>query len=465
MATDIGEFLHTPLAGAAACLDRPAVVGRDHDWTWRQVHAASLDLADQMDGTVELCNLCESHLGFLIVWLAAWRLGCHQLLPPSGGYSDLVTTLKSSANPLIVVDDARQVQPHWDEHARILVLSPNAGSTKVSDADLVWSPDWDTPLVRIHTSGSTGAPEPHCKTLGQLVRGALVLGARIEQLLDDNLRTLQQMVCSVRPQHMFGIEASIMLALVHGIPVFDRRPLFPADVRAAFEQCKGNVLWTTTPLHLRALAQSGETLRHCRAIISSTMPLASELAAQVETMTGAPVLEIYGSSETGAVAMRRTAGDVRWRPLQGVTFEPTTQGTLFSGTHFSSPQLLADRIEPDAQGDFRLLGRQADLIKIAGRRASLAGLDLLLQDLPGLVDGAFYLPPSGKPTERLVLIHAGASLDRTAVQAWLRERMDAPFLPRAIICVDRLPRTKNGKLVRASLDDIYTNWLAGRKAR
>ena len=48
-----------------------------------------------------------------------------------------------------------------------------------------------------------------------------------------------------------------------------------------------------------------------------------------------------------------------------------------------------------------LLGRQADLVKIGGRRASLAGLNLLLQDLPGLHDGVFYLPDTGDPTERL----------------------------------------------------------------
>ncbi|HSV81061.1 MAG TPA: beta-hydroxyacyl-ACP dehydratase, partial [Ramlibacter sp.] len=65
------------------------------------------------------------------------------------------------------------------------------------------------------------------------------------------------------------------------------------------------------------------------------------------------------------------------------------------------------------------------------------------------------LPATGAPTERLVLIHAGAPLDRAAALAWLRERMDPVFLPRTFIHVDRLPRVDTGKLPRAALDLLY----------
>ena len=194
------------------------------------------------------------------------------------------------------------------------------------------------------------------------------------------------------------------------------------------------------------------------------MPLAPALAAQVETLAHAPVAEIYGSTETGVVAMRRGALDPRWRPVQGVRIESEGESTRAWGTHFPSPQTLADQVELDAQGGFTLLGRRGDLIKIAGRRASLAGLNLLLQDLPGLTDGVFYLPATGAPAERLVLIHAG-ELDRAAAEAWLRERIDPVFLPRTLIRVERLPRTEGGKLPRAALDQIYADRLAQRKIR
>ena len=77
----------------------------------------------------------------------------------------------------------------------------------------------------------------------------------------------------------------------------------------------------------------------------------------------------------------------------------------------------------------------------------------------------FYLPATGAPAERLVLIHAGEPLDRAAAEAWLRERIDPVFLPRTIIRVERLPRTEGGKLPRAALDQIYADRLRKGKSR
>ena len=171
----------TPLLAAAAHLDSPAVIGDGRDWTWRDVHAASVVLAQRLEDASTVCNLCSSRVGFLVTWLAALRRGCLQLLPPSGGHADLIAILKSAADPVIVVDDARLLQPHWAEHARCMVHSPQAQSSAPSDASLAWNPDLDAPLLRLYTSGSTGAPEPQIKTLGQFARGAQVLAARLDR--------------------------------------------------------------------------------------------------------------------------------------------------------------------------------------------------------------------------------------------------------------------------------------------
>ena len=74
------------------------------------------------------------------------------------------------------------------------------------------------------------------KTLLQLATGALVLGARLAAEVEGGLGRIDHLVCSVPAQHMFGLECSVMLPLVHGTPVLDRRPLLPADVAAAFDE-------------------------------------------------------------------------------------------------------------------------------------------------------------------------------------------------------------------------------------
>jgi len=114
---------------------------------------------------------------------------------------------------------------------------------------------------------------------------------------------------------MFGVECSVMLPLLHAIPVLDSRPLLPADVRQAFADSSMGA-WIATPLHLRSLVQAGDAIENCSVVISSTMPLTQSLALECENLVAAPVLEIYGSTETGVLAMRRTATDSSWRPTR-----------------------------------------------------------------------------------------------------------------------------------------------------
>ena len=451
------QLLDSPLAAAAPHLDKPAVVGAEHAWTWRQIHEASIALSRRLGNATAVCNLCTSRVNFLVTWLAALRNRCLLILPPSGGNADLAAVLKLISRPMIVVDDPQAIQAQWRQTVDCLTYQAVWKPSQATAADLAWQPAWNDTAVLLYTSGSTGAPEPQPKTLLHLALGAQVLGERLSQDIDGGLPAIQRIVCSVPPQHMFGVESSVMLSLVHAIPVLDRRPLLPADVRQAFAVSPPGA-WIATPLHLRSLVQTGDAVPCCSVVIASTMPLTEALAQQTENLVNAPVLEIYGSTETGVLAMRRTAHETQWRPVNGVRLESTDDATRAWGSHFASPAKLLDQVEIDATGRFKLLGRQADLIKIAGRRASLAGLNLLLQDMPDLEDGVFYLPATNRPTERLCLIHSGPALDRAATQQWLRARLDPVFLPRTLIRVDHLPRSDNGKLQRQALDRVFAQW-------
>lgn len=450
------HWIGSPLLAAESRLDEPAVVA-DRTWSWRQVHRAAIELAVSMRGVSAVCNLCTSRLAFLVTWLAALRSRVPMVLPPSGGNGDLAGILRLSPSPMIVVDDPPLIQEHWDEQARCRIWQPTSAPRGADLADLAWQPDWHRTAVVLYTSGTTGTPEPQAKTLSHLAKGALVLGMRVSQLLEGGIGAIERIVCSVPPQHMFGFEASVMLPLAWAIPVLDRRPLLPVDVQQAFADSPP-AAWIATPLHLRGLAHSGVSLSHCTAVIASTMPLTQALAQRAEAQVGAPVLEIYGSTETGVLAMRRVARDDDLLPVDGVRLEAVEDGTMAFGAHFASPARLADRVEFGPGGRFKLLGRQSDLIKIAGRRASLSGLNRLLEELPGLEDGVFYLPDTGSPTERLCLIHSGPALDRSATQRWLRARMDPAFLPRTTIRVSKLPRADNGKLPRRALDELFAAW-------
>ncbi|MDT9071646.1 AMP-ligase, partial [Escherichia coli] len=74
----------------------------------------------------------------------------------------------------------------------------------------------------------------------------------------------------------------------------------------------------TTPFHLRTLFDEGVALEPIGLVVSATAPLPVELAHLAEARLGAPLLEIYGSTETGQIATRRSAVTQEWTLFPGI---------------------------------------------------------------------------------------------------------------------------------------------------
>jgi acyl-coenzyme A synthetase/AMP-(fatty) acid ligase len=191
--------------------------------------------------------------------------------------------------------------------------------------------------------------------------------------------------------------------------------------------------------------------------LSATAPLSSELAAQAERRFGAPVHEIYGSTESSQLACRRTTEGATWRLLPGVELLQDGDTTSAHGGHVEGRVALSDIIEPLDPERFLLHGRHADLVNIAGKRTSLAYLNHQLCAVDGVQDGAFFLPdgPAGEAVTRLTAFVVAPGLAREALLGELRRRIDPIFLPRPLVWVDALPRNSTGKLPRSGLEALY----------
>src|SRR5262249_14619321 len=114
-----------------------------------------------------------------------------------------------------------------------------------------------------------------------------------------------------------------------------------------------------------------------------------------------------------------------------------------------APQVpLDDEVEALDGRRFRLLGRRQDIVKLAGRRASLAGLNRILLSLDGVEDGTFLVPHDleQRPTARLLAVVVAPVLSTSSIMEALRGRVDPIFLPRRIVQVSALPRNEFGKL-------------------
>ena len=96
---------------------------------------------------------------------------------------------------------------------------------------------------------------------------------------------------------------------------------------------------------------------------------------------------------------------------------------------------MSDLIEPVGDIQFLLHGRLADMINIAGKRHSLASLNHLLNGIPGVTDGVFYMPdsPPNGHVPRLAACVVAPDLDASRLLAALREHRDPVFLPRPLL--------------------------------
>ncbi len=291
----------------------------------------------------------------------------------------------------------------------------------------------------VFTSGSTGAPMAHEKRWGSLVQRSRAGGAAFGLAGGTIIGTIP-------PQHMYGFETTILLPFHADVSSWCGPAFFPGDMPAALAACPAPRVLVTTPLHLRTLLDSGAVL-DLRIVVSATAPLDPALAARAEAAWRAPVHEIFGATECGSIAHRRTTASEVWTAYPGVTLALDDAGAVVTAA-FADPVRLADVLDA-APGGFRLIGRRTDVVKLAGRRASLPGLNRVLLDVAGVDDGAFVMPDEADA--RLVAVVVAPGRTGAAILSDLRQVMEPIFLPRRVIQVDRLPRNALGKLPRHAL--------------
>ena len=137
----------------------------------------------------------------------------------------------------------------------------------------------------------------------------------------------------------------------------------------------------------------------------------------------------------------------------GVTLRPQPDGTLVEADHVAKAVALQDVVEILPGRRFVLRGRNADLLEIAGKRASLGDLTRRLLALPGVLDGiVFQLDErdDGGVQRIAALVVAPARSVGELLDA-LRRQIDPVFLPRPLRRVEHLPRNETGKLPRAAM--------------
>ncbi|MCM2131737.1 AMP-binding protein [Larsenimonas rhizosphaerae] len=378
--------------------------------------------------------------------------------------------------PVVLPGDDRQdtLSQLTREGDVLLGEAPHAWQPCLDD-DIIARPAWgplraDAPAMEIFTSGSSGDPQRLIKTFRQLAHETCAFGNTFA--LPEGVIASQ-----VSHQHIYGLSAGLLRALVQDRPFGLNICRYPEEVARYLEHMPMAAL-ISSPAQLERIPEAllPPDGRRPGSVYSSGAPLSLPACHHAEARLSVSIIEIYGSSETGAIAWRDQRADPAWTPFDDTDIEEQ-DGVL----RLRSPRLdtadwqrHADRIKHLQGRRFELLGRADRIVKVAGKRVSLDGMVRHLKAHPDVqradcVELAF----SGGRLGAIVQLEASAVPHhreaRRRLIASLRETLERQFEPVAVPRYWRFttvwPTNAQGKLTRALIDELFADVMDHERPR
>jgi acyl-coenzyme A synthetase/AMP-(fatty) acid ligase len=323
----------------------------------------------------------------------------------------------------------------------------------------------------VYTSGATGSPVGVITTQTALACNAddLVRAARIAA--GGNLA-----ICAPF-HHSYGLAVGLVLPLMLGVTVHPIPYTHPRDTLRRLSKACSNILITSPQIYRGFLLHAHE-IRHCTAgiehFISSGSDLSTNLLNRYCADYGISILNVYGTTETQAIALSQDGGVMT--PLPSVDVEITVptdsrgdQGgnLLISGPkvtpgYWRNETLTRERLKQGAfvtgdiarksgGGTFELLGRQASVIKVADQRVHAEEVEACLENLDNVGEAmVFGIPDAthGQVVAAWIRKAAGhPTPDVHSIVARVALMLPPYMVPRTIQIVDEIP-SRNGKKMR-----------------
>jgi fatty-acyl-CoA synthase len=348
-------------------------------------------------------------------------------------------------------------------------------------------PSENDPLVLMYTSGTTGRPK------GALLTHRNFLFGAIHSLLAYGLGPACRSLVVAPLFHIGALGASVTPVIYAGgslvLAEFER----PGDTLLTLEEEKITYMFAV-PVMYELMARSGrwEAADFSRVdfFIAGGAPMPAALIQRYQREKGVGFAQGYGMTETlrvtnldladaatkiGSIGKPAFHTEVMLVDDEGGAVSPGEPGeilvrgpTVFAG-YWGQPQATAlvlkdgwfrtgDLARRDREGFLYIVGRKSEVIICAGKNIYAAEVEQALRQLPAVAAAAVVGRPDkrrGEVPEAFVELETPATDDVAGLlQTQLLPLLAEFKIPRRILVVDRLPRGKSGKILKAELKNL-----------
>ncbi len=400
-----------------------------------------------------------------------------------------------NAEPAIVVcsgDQQALFQDLAPDSVKAVLTLEGDGSGSLSDHassqadthEVVHSESTDLAAL-LYSSGTTGRPKGIMLTHGNLGSNNRTLVQAWGFTADDCL------LHALPIFHVHGLFVALGCVLMSGARMVWLDKFDISRARAALTDC--TVMMGVPTYYTRLLAEPDFDAASCASIrlfVSGSAPLLAETFSEFESRTGHAILERYGMTETSMNTSNPLHGERRagtvGPPLPGVEVRVVdNDGKALANGETGALQVRGDNVFPgywrlpektaedftddgffdtgdqaviSEDGYVSIVGRAKDMIISGGLNIYPKEIEMLLDDMPGVVESAvigiphpdfgeavvavLVAPESGAPAPGDVISHCKAELANFKV-------------PKQVHFVDSLPRNAMGKVQKKELRERY----------
>ncbi len=322
--------------------------------------------------------------------------------------------------------------------------------------------------VLLYTSGSTGEPKRVEKRLQQLCDEVAVL----EQLWGKQLGADVTIFSTVSHQHVYGLLFRLLWPLLSG-RCFDSETFqYPEPLLANIQSVDSAALMSS-PSQLKRMPELVDlsVIRTpLRALFCSGGPLLEETSLYLLDILAQPVIEVYGSTETGGIArrQRRAPGEDSWQALPEVELLCNDEGCLQIRSPFEDSggwYAMADAVSMQGADCFCLRGRVDKIVKVEDKRLSMPEMEQQLRNCEW-IDEAAVTVLEGRHSSVAVALALTASGQRLLqdggkkalvqrVKSRLANYFENVLLPKKWRFLAQLPYNSQGKLTQQALRELF----------